>query len=1065
MDFALLDFVSTPAAVLDAQLRVVHVNSSFAATFQVQSVNEVVGEPFESFVLAKRDEMLEAAHNNAITLVVSACKVHCTFRLSFQRLRVAGGEILATLIDKSPFLDRLHAVLDGILSPIVVAHADMIIESVNRATVELFGYAAQELIGQHVRVLMPPDAAAQHDGYVARYLSTNAPHVIGTAGRAVQVRCKNGQLLDLILSVSETRDSAGHRIFTAAFHDASDLVAVARVREADAAMRAKASFLANMSHELRTPMNGVIGLLGVLSDSSVTPDQRRLLDMCTRAARSLLTVLDDILLFSKADAGRLRVVTEPFHLLSVVEDVAHLLYPLALEKKLSMVVDVDMRLSSMFIGDASRLRQVLTNLLGNAIKFTDRGQVNVFVTPLGGGVQFEVEDTGIGIDPVDIHEKLFRPFSQLRDSTVREYQGTGLGLVISKTLVELMGGASINVSSRLGRGSTFSFVLPLVAVPPTAIAPPVQLSQLHGRRVLVVDDNGVNRIMLRNVLQHYGMQVAEVASGVRALELAKAAALSHQPFHAALFDHHMPVMSGIDVARAIRRDPSLRSMQLVLLTSTVEIVSLPPTVRQLVDAIETKPIRREQLIRLLDNLLSGALRLESAVGGDHDHDNDDVADDDDFVKKRSDDTGYAIDAITATSKVSEAVLVVDDVQINAIVTSHMVNALGYTATEFAVNGVEAIERFDSAREYAFVLMDIHMPIMDGVQAIKVIRQLESQRGTRRTPIFVVTADTTSEMHARCVAAGADGVAYKPLSRDQLAAMISDDVTPPRRRSSAFSDQRVAADVAAIASRAVPIGYNELPLALFVDDDATMRAVLEHLFRKLSWKCQSFASCEALLTRLQDANSPVPLLVLCDVHVPPGMSGVELCKRIRTDGLVVPKLALMTASVATDVARIESGVEDVLIKPVDLSTLRRLCQSAKGVAIPTASDNPLVAALGDPPEPPPFDPASAVAFTFDAATLHRVTREFCLQIDVMVVHVAQAFVERNTRRVRELSHAIRGAALNFAAAPLTRAMSQVSSAAQAGEYESDSAIQTALAEWARLRKALLLHITEPTADNH
>jgi signal transduction histidine kinase len=303
-------------------------------------------------------------------------------------------------------------------------------------------------------------------------------------------------------------------------------------QQASSVARAKAAFLANMSHEVRTPMNGVVGLLEVLRDTPLSTMQRESVDMCQRAAQALVRVLDDVLLFSKLDSGKLRVVNAPFALIDVVEDVAQLFFPRVAQKRLTLVVDVDVGLPRTVLGDAGRLHQILTNLVGNAIKFTEHGLVCIAVGRVperGDGICFQVEDTGVGIDPDLLRTKLFRPFSQGADDTARAHEGTGLGLVICKSLVELMGGSNdITVESRVGRGSTFSFVLPLAVAPDTA--PPLEVKNIAGKHVLVVDESAANRVVLRKLLQHYGAVVGEASGSALGFEAAKGAAFTQQPY-------------------------------------------------------------------------------------------------------------------------------------------------------------------------------------------------------------------------------------------------------------------------------------------------------------------------------------------------------------------------------------------------------------------------------------------------------------------------------------------------------------------------------------------------------
>ncbi len=700
------------------------------------------------------------------------------------------------ITERKRMMERLCATVDAAPTAILVVSAVGKISLANNQAVEMFGYERAEMIGQKVEMLIPERFRATHPAHRDSFFRNPVQRDMGAALELFG-RKRDGTEFPLKVGLSPIETEDGPAVICGVFNTTNQILAVENLRAAkeaaESASRAKSSFLANMSHEIRTPMNGIIGMSQLLAQTNLRSNQRDYLETIEQSAHILLRLLNDILDFSKIEAGKLELDIVEFRLSECVARASQLILLKAAEKGLELACRIAPEIPDHLRGDPGRVQQVLVNLLGNAVKFTEAGEIYVNVNPERitadqVRLHFSVSDTGIGIPPNKL-EQVFRPFEQAESSTTRRFGGTGLGLTISKQLVDMMHG-NMFVESEMGRGSSFHFTAEFGVAAAQLHHEPAELSSLADVPVLVVDDNLTNRKILSEMLRYWNMRPILADSAVAARSALRKAAENHQPIRLILLDHHMPSEDGFHFADSLKQ-ASTKHCPIIMISSGSAPIDVDECARHGIARFMSKPV-------IASELLNEVLRQFGHT-----------------------DEILANTVSTTVSVPSRRVLLVEDNEINRRVALGLLRSRGHLV-EIAENGQEALNMLET-HEFDVVLMDMQMPVMDGYEATTAIRALEHEVGGHM-PIVAMTAEALKGDRERCLAVGMDDYVAKPISQSELYRAVESFpalCSPVPTRSPNLVDKTVVQSSESVDSIALP----ETPRAPKIIDWKLARARL------------------------------------------------------------------------------------------------------------------------------------------------------------------------------------------------------------------------------------------------
>ncbi len=647
---------------------------------------------------------------------------------------------------------RIRAIVENVIDAIITINSRGIVQTFNPAAERIFGYTASEVIGKNINTIIPEPHRGLHDGYVQKYLETGENEIIGKT-REIEGERKDKTIFPLEISVSEMR--IGNEIgFIGIVRDISERklieseLVTAR-EESEKANRAKSDFLAVMSHEIRTPMNGILGMTHVVLDSELTQEQRENLNLVNYSAKSLLSLINDILDFSKIEAGKLDLDYSDFRIGDRLDEIMQSLAIKAHEKNLNLVCNVDDKVPEVVTGDLGRLRQIIVNLVGNAIKFTEAGVISLNVCVVSQTsdeveLKFEVCDTGVGI-PRENQEMIFNPFTQADSSTTRKYGGTGLGLAITSQLVEMMNG-KIWVESEPGKGSVFHFTCRLGVRHGLSDEDRAKdLAVVRDKIILVVDDNEVNRKILKKTIESWGMKPVMAESAGEALEIIKSYGQTGDSIAIALIDVMMPEIDGFKLTEMIRNDPKLLNLKIIIMSSADPIGGCERCAELGVDGYLCKPLNYKDLLHTIAVTLSP-------------------------VDSRTKPASHPPVRKELPQLKPLRILLVEDNLVNQKMATLILEKKGHSVV-VANNGLDGVEKHRTG-DFDLILMDVQMPEMDGLEATRAIR--ESEKGTgKQIPIIAMTAHAFKKDEEACLEAGMNAYVSKPISKSLLFETMQD----------------------------------------------------------------------------------------------------------------------------------------------------------------------------------------------------------------------------------------------------------------------------------------------------
>lgn len=790
--------------------------------------------------------------------------------------------------------------LENVVVGIVVADDSMRILYVNRMIEDIFGYKYDELIGKKVTVLMPKEIATDHHKYVDNYKKTGETKIIYKDKRTVIGKSKDGTLVELNLAINEHWDNTG-RYFLAAFErlerkfDKSYLIF-------DDIAKYNSTFMGNMSHEIRTPMNGIFGILDMLKGTNLSELQKYYVDICYESSEKLLKVLDDMLLFTKSEQGGIDLIIGEFDLVEMIEDMLSIMHmTISDNKKLSIVHYIHSNVPVYVKGDEKILRRVLQHIVGNAIKFTNTGEIELEVEKINSDtIKFTITDPGIGMTENEVR-KLFSPYSQAQTGPNKKYGGAGLGLSICKLLVQLAKG-EIYASSKYGKGSTFVFTmnLPKGISDESIIHNKYMNGKFKDKKVCIIDDNITCCLSLASILESFGIKSKTFTSVQDGLNYIKICKLKNETNDLLLLDYHMPEMNGIDAARYLMRNRL--DIDIIMLNSITSyetasfrgLLKTCPNIKQYMN----KPIIRKQLYNILVKYFNGEYNsyLEPS--------NSIILD----ACGRDKTTRSILEEKVSNISENKYCLVVDDIKMNRNIMRLILEKFGYIVHD-AENGLNAIELIEKRHDYFVVFMDIHMPILNGLDAAKILMD----RGYE-IPIIAITADTSPDLQDKMKKIGFYDRVYKPIDVSKVLGSLEN-------MHKNKSDNRKSPGRTKIHPN-LKFKSCDINVIVVDDNDVNMIIMTKYMMvieKKLGIKITvaKFSNGKTLVDyyRKLDEKSDKVDLILMDIEMPI-MNGYQASKIIKELDSIVPIVGVS----GHDELKFPELFDGQMVKPISLESL-------------------------------------------------------------------------------------------------------------------------------------------------